>query len=274
MKSIISSFRPARRVRARSALRGLSWLCILCGLSAWLVACGGSPFALGGSSATPTPASSPQASSGYPFVRSTVFPNPTTGTTFEPAALVPLAQLVWCRYNAEQVRFWDYGGSSPSTTVPTIVTSWSQAQSELGFTIYLPTRLSADVCLTGAEGNLRDPQGNSFRITYDYYQRTYTNRLILLEQPAPATPTSLQCIATPDSSSQTLESVAPGVTYSSSNPAPHTCTGQHGQTLIQIQAPESSQQLSADFQAFQPNVVFIPSCGCQNTSEHLNRVHF
>src|SRR2546429_3584806 len=146
-------------------------------LSALLAACSLGPFTPSSS----TPSSSPTSSTGF---------DPITGTSYPPAAPVPLAQLPWCRYNTQEPRFWDYGGSATAT--PTIITDWSQIQAQLGFTTYLPVKLSADVCLTGVEGDIHLPQGNTFRITYDYYQRTYHNRLILSERPASASQTKMQ----------------------------------------------------------------------------------
>lgn len=225
------------------------------------------------------PLSSPSATPGPSATPRPLF-NPITGTSYPPGAPVPLAQVPWCRYNTQEPRFWDYGGSATAT--PTILTDWSQVQDQLGFTIYLPTQLSADVCLTGVEGDLHNPQGNTFRITYDYYLRTYHNRLILFEQPTSATSTSLQCESLTNYDSQDtthfpippLENTYPGDSNTSSNPDPSICKGQHMQTLIFFQAPESSTQLTVDFQALQPNIVFVPTCHCQNSSEHVNRIHF
>ena len=217
-----------------------------------------------------TPSSSPTSSTGF---------DPITGTSYPPAAPVPLAQSPWCRYNKQEPRFWDYGGSASAT--PTIVTNWTQIQAQLGFTIYLPAKLSVDVCLTGVEGDIHLPQGNTFRITYDYYQRTYHNRIILSERPTSASQTKMQCESLTNYDQQDtthfpiapLENIIEGDTNTSSNPAPSICEGQVTQTLILFQAPENPGQLAADFQALQPNIAFIPTCHCQNNSEHVNRIH-
>lgn len=206
----------------------------------------------------------------YPFVLSTAIPNPVTGAGYEPATAQPLDHLNWCRYNSQQPRFWDYGGNA--NAIPNIVTDWTQIQNQLGFTLYLPKALSADACLVSVEGDLNSPSGSTFRIIYAYYQRLYTSRYLLQEQLAQGTGANLQCKML-QGSDKALETIFSDRPPTPTDPAPGLCTGQRDQTLITFQAPENVEQLTADFQAFQPGVAFLPICGCQNTSEHILRVH-
>lgn len=260
----------ASKVRPkRKHLFLLLLLLVLCSFGIWFAARNFIPGLPGASSSSSTPTVTPQPGN-YPFVIATTIPNPVTGAGYLPAALVPLNQLNWCRYNTQLPRFWDYGGSASS--LPQIVTNWAQIQSQLGFPIYLPAKLSADACLTGVEGILNNPAGNTFRITYDYYQRAYVNRFILFEQATQAS-TKLQCAEVNEATTNALESTFPGVNATSSNPAASICTGQQGQTAITFQAPESTQQLATDFQSLQPQSAFFPICNCQNTNEHIFRVH-
>ncbi len=181
---------------------------------------------------------------------------------------VALAQLHWCskpamvfRDDASAVKpSAGEAAAVPSTSLgpangtPVTLTSWSEVQANLGFTVFLPPTLPAGTCLLNVSGTLRHPVlGSNFVITYllaDHDSITFS------QAPLTSKNTAFQCSAAPDAN--TLDGYAPvampTVAVSANQDPVQLCSGARNTTNIVFSARGKMSALQHIFQSLQPNV--------------------
>lgn len=171
------------------------------------------------------------------------------------------------------------GGTTTPTTAsatPVTITDWSQVQSQLGFTVYLPATLPAGTCLTSASGTIHDPIfGGSFTIGYLLADHS---AVTLSEAPVRSQNSTLQCSAsgskagvTPYASLQRATALAslsrdarkmnlaPTTTPGAKTQPLQICTGVRDTTNIVFSARGTTDTLTQFFKNLQPNVAWVPA---------------
>lgn len=152
----------------------------------------------------------------------------TTTTTNKP----DLTALPWC--DQPYLNFVD--DSTPAQTP----IDWSEARSQLGFTLYLPGSLPKGSCLVLAGGSIHDPiYGAHVSLTWDIAP-TMTP-LSFSEAPRRSAAAKPQCEA------------------SSQDATVSICLGSIEDTSITIVGRQSPSQLEAIFNALKPTVAWLPS---------------
>jgi hypothetical protein len=145
-----------------------------------------------------------------------------------------------------------------STPQPRTITSWSQVEPALGFTVYLPETLPQGTCLVSASGTLHDPIfGSSFTIGYLLPDHS---ALSLSEAPLRSQNPHFQC--SPASSVNVGGSGARGTptpTHGSASKPLQLCSGALKRTSIVFSAHGTTTTLEQLFHSLQPNVNWIPA---------------
>ena len=156
-------------------------------------------------------------------------------------------------------------GSTPTPTVvpgtPTTITDWSEVEANLGFTVYLPSKLPKGTCLVNAQATIHDPIiGGSFTIAYLLPDHS---ALSISEAPLVSQNTVFQCNASNAATSQanvTPKAGTPVPTPSATQGTPLLlCSGAKDTTNIVISARGSTAFLQQLFNNLQPNLTWIPS---------------
>jgi hypothetical protein len=198
------------------------------------------------------------------------------GNSANPAATqVPLAQLHWC--GKPVMIFRDEGGSASSSVTatlttgstptpagtatipvatgqPTIVTSWSLVEPQLGFTVYLPQALPENTCLVSASGTLHDPIfGGSFTIGYLLPDHS---SISLAEAPFRSQNRQFQC--SPSSNSDSPKVGTPAASIKSGQAILQVCSGVQNTTSIVFSARGSTGYLLHFFDSLQPHINWVP----------------
>jgi len=186
-------------------------------------------------------------------------------------SLVALAKLKWCTrpfvvFRDEHSVAATPGSATPTATTtakgtpsPTTLTNWSQVQPLLGFTVYLPTRLSNGTCLVSVSGTVHDPIfGGSFTIGYLLPDHT---ALSLSEAPQGSNSLAFQCTQNSGStpSATRAATVTPGATATATAQPYQVCSGVKGTTNIVFSGQESVSLLTQFYNQLQPNVVWLPA---------------
>ena len=208
--------------------------------------------------------------------------------TATPSQLTP-AQLHWC--SKPSMLFRDEGAVTPTTTAtptaavtpgitatatvggietptatvtsgtPRTVTNWSEVESGLGFTVYLPAKLPRGTCLVNAQATIHDPIiGGSFTIGYllpDHSALSLSEARLITQN------TAFQCNpsnGTTPQANNTPKAGTPIVTPSTTQEVSVLlCSGAKDTTNIVMSARGSSDHLQQIFQNLQPNISWIPS---------------
>lgn len=154
---------------------------------------------------------------------------------------------------------------TPTATVapgtPRTITDWSEVETGLGFTVYLPATLAGGTCLVNAQATIHDPIiHGSFTIGYllpDHSALTFS------EAPLISQNTSFQCNtsnATTPQANNTPKTGTPTVSPSSTHEVPILlCSGAKDMTNVVMSARGSSDHLQQIFHNLQPNVPWIPA---------------
>ncbi|HET8840831.1 MAG TPA: hypothetical protein VFN35_05155 [Ktedonobacteraceae bacterium] len=149
-------------------------------------------------------------------------------------------------------------GAGPGT--PSTITDWSVVKANLGFTVYLPTKLAKGTCLVSAQATIHDPIfGGSFTIGYLLPDHT---SLSISEAPLQSQNTTFLCSSTvtptPITSGKTATPGTATVT-ASPTPANQLCSGAKEKTNIVISGPGTESQLQQIFTSLQSDVNWIPT---------------
>ncbi len=199
----------------------------------------------------------------------------TTPTASATAGSLALAKLHWC--NKSSILFRDEhapvtvtptaGTATPGTPVassptptpsgPTTITDWSQVEPNLGFTVYLPTKLPANTCLVSASGTFHDPIfGGSFDIGYLLPDHS---SVTLAEAPQRANSLSFQCSPAGKPAPQVPQAGTATPAASATVPPLLLCTGIRSGTNIVFSAQGTQTTLQQFFNNLQPNVNWVPA---------------
>ena len=143
---------------------------------------------------------------------------------------------------------------APSTAQPSVVTNWSQAEPQLGFTVFLPQALPQNTCLVSASGTLHEPIfGGSFTIGYLLPEHsTHT----LAEAPFRSQNRQFQC--TPSSSSNSSKASTPAAKPDPAQAILQVCSGVQDNTSIVFSARGSTNNLQRFFASLQPDINWVP----------------
>ncbi len=157
--------------------------------------------------------------------------------------------------------------ASGSTETPTAagtpgtITEWSEVETGLGFTVYLPATLAGGSCLVNAQATIHDPIiGGSFTIGYLLPDHS---ALTLSEAPRISQNTSFQCNtsnATTPQANNTPKTGTPTASPSSTQEVPILlCSGAKEMTNVVMSGRGSADHLQQIFDNLQPNVSWIPT---------------
>ena len=158
-------------------------------------------------------------------------------------------------------------GSTPTVTVtkapgtPSTITDWSEVEAQLGFAVYLPSRLSRETCLVNAQATIHDPIiGGSFTIGYllpDHSALSLSEAPLLSQNPA------FQCNPSSGAAPQANNTPKAGTPVSSPSATQGAllllCSGAKSTTNVVMSARGSSDHLQQIFNNLQPNVSWIPA---------------
>jgi len=148
---------------------------------------------------------------------------------------------------------------------PQTISDWSVVKANLGFTVYLPTKIQNGACLVSAQATIHDPIfGGSFTIGYLLSNHT---SLSISEAPLKSQNSSFQCNSTsaitPTASSA---GTATATTTTKATPSPtitqtatQLCSGAKNTTNIVISGPGTTASLQQIFASLQPDVNWIPA---------------
>lgn len=211
--------------------------------------------------------------------------NPFSGGKTQSATATPsslaLAKLKWCTqpfivFRDEHSAAATSGSGTPTATAtttatatatssaspgatgtasPTTLTSWSQVQPLLGFTVYLPPHLPGGSCLVSASGTVHDPIfGGSFTIGYLLPNHT---ALSLSEAPQGSNSLSFECTQSSGTAQQTTHAAT---TTPTPTPTPYeVCSGVKGTTNVVFSGQGSISSLTKFYNQLQPNVAWVPA---------------
>lgn len=154
----------------------------------------------------------------------------SSGVTTGPQGL---SQLSWC--DGPQIIFQD-----DSSSTQQVISNWGQAQSQLGFTYYLPATMPAGTCLDIAGGVIHDQIfGGKLDLTYTLPK---IGSLTFAEAPKHGDiVTSLQCAVSPADSTANI------------------CIGAINDTTITIAGRDTDSDLQSIFHSLKPNVTWLPA---------------
>jgi hypothetical protein len=147
---------------------------------------------------------------------------------------------------------------------PQTVSDWSVVKADLGFTVYLPTKLQNGACLVSAQATIHDPIfGGSFTIGYLLSNHT---SLSISEAPLKSQNSSFQCNSTgsvtPTAGSTSTGTPTPPTKVTPSptiaQTATQLCSGAKNTTNIVISGPGTTANLQQIFTSLQPDVNWIP----------------
>jgi hypothetical protein len=155
-------------------------------------------------------------------------------------------------------------GSTPTTTVapgtPTTISDWSEVEANLGFTVFLPSKLPRNTCLVNAQATIHDPIiGGSFTIGYLLPDHS---ALSLSEAPLISQNIAFQCNPSNGATPQTNASPKTGTPISSPGATQEVplllCSGAKETTNIVMSARGSIDQLQMIFNNLQSHITWIP----------------
>jgi hypothetical protein len=144
---------------------------------------------------------------------------------------------------------------------PTTISDWSEVEANLGFTVFLPSKLPRNTCLVNAQATIHDPIiGGSFTIGYLLPDHS---ALSLSEAPLISQNIAFQCNPSGGTLSQTNATPKDGTP----SPSPGTtqrvplllCSGAKDTTNIVMSARGSTDHLQQIFNNLQPHVPWIPA---------------
>ena len=154
---------------------------------------------------------------------------------------------------------------TPTATVlpgtPRTITDWSEVESGLGFTVYLPATLPAGSCLVNAQATIHDPIiGGSFTIGYLLPDH---NALSLSEAPLISQNIAFQCNSSNSTTPQATNTPKAGTPIASPGTTPEVplllCSGAKGTTNVVMSAQGNLDHLQKIFQNLQPNISWMPA---------------
>lgn len=158
-------------------------------------------------------------------------------------------------------------GNTPTATVtvapgtPSTVTDWSEVKANLGFTVFLPSKLPGNTCLVNAQATIHDPIiGGSFTIGYLLPDHS---ALTLSEAPLISQNIAFQCNpsngATPQANA-TPKVGTPAPSPSATQGTPLLlCSGAKDTTNIVMSARGNTDHLQQIFNHLQPNIPWMPA---------------
>ncbi len=205
-----------------------------------------------------------------------------TATATATASVLTLSQLHWC--GKPSMLFRDEGAvATPVTTMtvsptpgitatvtttatvapgtPSTISDWSEVEANLGFTVFLPSKLPKNTCLVNAQATIHDPIiGGSFTIGYLLPDHS---ALSLSEAPLISQNIAFQCNPSSGAKPQTNATPKAGTP----TPAPGStqrvplllCSGAKDTTNIVMSARGSTDQLQQIFNNLQPHITWIPA---------------
>lgn len=256
------------------------WLCLAVVLlltNILLVSCTGLFGGSSGPAATATPSALEIAKLQWCMKPSMLFrdeeaitPTPTTTATTTPVATAtPTATITpgatTTPGTTVTATATAIAGSTPTPTVvpgtPRTITDWSEVEANLGFTVYLPSKLPKGTCLVNAQATIHDPIiGGSFTIAYLLPDHS---ALSLAEAPLASQNTIFQCDPSHGPTFQanaTPKAGTPAPTPSATQGAPLLlCSGAKDTTNIVMSARGSTAYLQQLFNNLQPNLAWIPT---------------
>ena len=149
--------------------------------------------------------------------------------------------------------------AAPGT--PSTITDWSEVETNLGFAVYLPSRLPGGTCLVNAQATIHDPIiGGSFTIGYllpDHSALTLSEAPLLSQNP------EFQCNPSNGTAPQANNTPKAGTPVSSPGATQEAllllCSGAKSTTNVVISARGSLDHLQQIFNNLQPNISWIPS---------------
>ncbi len=158
-------------------------------------------------------------------------------------------------------------GSTPTTTAtvapgtPTTISDWSEVVANLGFTVFLPSKLPRNTCLVNAQATIHDPIiGGSFTIGYLLPDHS---ALSLSEAPLISQNTAFQCNPSSSATPQTNATPKAGTPLSSPGATQGAslllCSGAKETTNIVMSARGSTDQLQQIFNNLQSHITWIPA---------------
>jgi hypothetical protein len=156
-------------------------------------------------------------------------------------------------------------GSTPTVTAapgtPSTITDWSEVETNLGFTVYLPSTLPGGTCLVNAQATIHDPIiRGSFTIGYllpDHSALSLSEAPLLLQNP------EFQCNPSNGATPQANNTPKAGTPVSSPGATQGVllllCSGAKSTTNVVMSARGSSDHLQQIFNNLQPDISWIPS---------------
>jgi hypothetical protein len=160
-------------------------------------------------------------------------------------------------------------GSTPTTTVtatvapgtPSTISDWSEVEANLGFTVFLPSKLPGNTCLVNAQATIHDPIiGGSFTIGYLLPDHS---ALSLSEAPLISQNIAFQCNPSSGATPQTNATPKAGTPTPSPGATQGVplllCSGAKDTTNIVMSARGSTDQLQQIFNNLQPHITWIPA---------------
>jgi hypothetical protein len=246
------------------------WLCLAVVLllaNILLASCTGLSGGTAGPAATATPAELEIAKLQWCMKPSMLFRDEeaitATATTKPTAAITPGATTTPGTTVTVTATATTSARSTPTVVpgTPRTITDWSEVKANLGFTVYLPSKLPKGTCLVNAQATTHDPIiGGSFTIAYLLPDHS---ALSLSEAPLVSQNTIFQCTPSNGATSQAnatpktgTPAAAPSTTHGASL---LLCSGAKDTTNIVLSARGSTAYLQQFFNNLQPNLTWIPT---------------
>jgi hypothetical protein len=154
-------------------------------------------------------------------------------------------------------------GSTPTTVpgTPRTISDWSEVKANIGFTVFLPSKLPENTCLVNAQATIHDPIiGGSFTIGYLLPDHS---ALTLSEAPFVSQNSAFQCSSSAAATPHAKATGGSGTPALSTNATQGAilllCSGAKGTTNIVMSARGSADHLQQIFNNLQPNINWIPT---------------
>ena len=144
-------------------------------------------------------------------------------------------------------------GTPIVAATPKTLTDWKQVESNLGFTVFLPSTLPQGSCLISASGTIHDATfGGIFTIAYVLPNH---DAISLSEAPLTSQTSGFQCSPSGTTTTSKTSTPTPGPT---AVPV-QLCTGARNNTNIVLSARGTTSALEQTFTALQPNISWVPT---------------
>ncbi len=193
-------------------------------------------------------------------------PTPTTTATASPTPGVTATATITATVTPGTTATSTVGSTPTATATvapgtPRTISDWSEVEANLGFSVFLPSKLPRNTCLVNAQATIHDPIiGGSFTIGYLLPDHS---ALSLSEAPLISQNIAFQC--NPSSGAAPQKNTTPKAGTPTPSPGATQgvplllCSGAKDTTNIVMSAQGSTDHLQQIFNNLQPHIPWIPA---------------